>query len=446
MRRYALAAAAFVLLVGCSASVSVGTDAPSGEASAGSSASAPAPSGGATPGASASAGSEASAAPSVGPGFTLVSQNLAEPGRGGFSAVGGLDAVVAAATYTIVSDDDYDVGMVFSTDGGMTWTRGGVITQPALQILSSLMVTEKGVVMVGHSSVKKGDSFVNEALIVAAPAPDYVPEVVDNPPEFAGNVSLISVFKDGTDWVIIGSTDKADRKNIEESNDFPTVWRSADEGSTWSANVLSIPGSQDTPLSSFTLGPDGSWNLFGESYPGSGDQQFNAAWLRSTDSGASFELMYPKAFAGIHDQGARRGVFSASGAIAIDGWDEVTDQGDEVSVAWAAGAGEQIQAIGSPELPVEGGTPPGDFVDGLLWDNETLVMWGSADGSYPMPDVQFWAFDGAQFVPTTTLPGDGELVAVSRILTSAGTALAFGTTGPDKEQRNLGIWAGQLGE
>jgi hypothetical protein len=209
--------------------------------------------------------------------------------------------------------------------------------------------------------------------------------------------------------------------------------------------VLRVKGSSDTPVYSFTLGPDGSWNLFGQSHPGRGDQQFNASWLQSRDSGKSFRLMYPTWFAKNGDQGARFGVFSASGAVAIDGWDEVGESSvTDSSVAWVGSAGEHVQALGNGTIPLRGGAPPGEFLDGLIWDNETLVMWGSADGSYPMREVQFWNSDGSTFVPSTTLPGNGALIGVQHIVNNGRSILAFGTTGPDAHQRYLAVWLGSL--
>jgi hypothetical protein len=451
MRIWPTVAASFLLLTGCTASVSVGTDTGSSDAApptAASPSGAPAlarsPNARSSNSASPSAATGPSAVPSLGPGFTMVSANLASPGINGFSAVSGDANLVAAATFS-VKNDDTDVGLVYSLDGGLTWIRGGDVALPDNQHVDGLMITEQGVVMVGRTSIKKGDRYVDEALILAAPAPDYVPQVVPNPAQFDGDVSLLTAFKEGSDWVIVGSTSKPESKGSTSDNSFPTVWRSADEGSTWSRKVLTVKGSSDTPLYSFTMGPDGSWNLFGESYPASGDQQFNASWVRSTDSGASFQLMYPGAFRKIHDQGSHNGVFSASGAIAIDGWDEIVDSGDQdISVAWVGSSGQSVKSLGDPKIPVQGGTPPGEFESGLLWDNETLVMWGSKDGTYPTPEVQFWAWDGSQFVPATTLPGNGELVGVGRIVSNGDRALLFGSTGPEKDQRNLAVWVGSL--
>jgi hypothetical protein len=268
---------------------------------------------------------------------------------------------------------------------------------------------------------------------------------VPTPKGFRGNVRLNAIFTDATDWVIIGSTSKPEGGRSNGTNDFPTVWRSPDEGTTWSRDVRTVKGSSDTPVYSFTMGPDGSWNLFGQSHPGRGDQQFNASWLQSTDGGTSFHLMYPTWIAKNRDQGGRFGVFPASGAVAVDGWDEVVESSTAgSSMAWVGSAGEHVQALGKGTIPLQGGAPAGEFLDGLIWDNETLVMWGSADGSYPMREVQFWKLDGSTFVPSTTLPGNGSLIGVQHIINNGGSILALGTTGPDASQRNLAVWVGSL--
>jgi hypothetical protein len=425
MRTLAAAAVALVLLTGCSASGDSGSETSSSRALA--------------------SGQGTTAPDPFGPGMTLVGANLAEPGASGFGDVVAKGEFVAASTYTTTGDDT-DVGLVYSPDGGRTWSRGGKVPLPGNQQISGVMVTDTGLVLVGATGTKKGDSYVNEALIVEAAAPDYAPRIVPTPKEFRGNVRLNAIFTDATDWVIIGSTSKPEGGRSKGTHDFPTVWRSPDKGTTWSRDVLRIKGSADTPVYSFTMGPDGSWNLFGQSHPGRGDQQFNASWLQSTDGGTSFRLMYPTWFAKNRDQGARFGVFSASGAVAIDGWDEVDESSaTDSSVAWVGSAGEHIQALGKGTIPLQGGAPPpGEFLDGLIWDNETLVMWGSADGSYPMSEVQFWKFDGSTFVPSTTLPGNGALIGVQHIVDNGGSILAFGTTGPDAHQRNLAVWVGSL--
>lgn len=440
IRTLALATTALLLAAGCSASVTVGPDSSDSAAPA-----APAESAASAP-AESPAGSAEAAPPTLGPGFTLVSSDMGSPGANGFSAVAGGTDVVAGATYTY-TEDDMDVGLAVSRDGGMTWSTSGSVPLPGRQYIDALMVTVDGVVLVGSTTRDKGDTTVNEPLFLAAPAPDFVPQVVPTPDGFRGDVDFVAVFEDGDDWVIVGVTEKPERDGTDDNDDIPTVWRSPDQGATWTRTEVPVPGSPDTPLNAFAFGPDGSWNLVGSADQDSrrGDRQYDAAWLRSTDSGSSFELMDPDSFAGTVDQGSYRLAISPSGAIAIVGWDELVDGGEEISALWAAPAGGPVQRIGQPEVPIEGGTPPGEFLTGVLWDNETLVAWGSPTGEFPMPEVQFWAFDGTGFVPTTTLSGDGDLIVLQRVLTNGDTALLFGTTG-DAEQRNLAVWAGMLGQ
>jgi hypothetical protein len=92
------------------------------------------------------------------------------------------------------------------------------------------MVTDQGVVLVGATGTKKGDNYVNEALIVEATAPDYTPRIVPTPREFRGNVRLNAIFADATDWVIIGSTSKPEGGRSNGTNDFPTVWALSGRG------------------------------------------------------------------------------------------------------------------------------------------------------------------------------------------------------------------------
>lgn len=438
LRTLALATTALLLASGCSASVTVGEDAtegPTSSAPTGSSAPAPALDGdeGAEP-----------AQPTLGPGFTMVSGDLGAPGTNGFSAVAGDAAVVAATTYSY-SEEDLDAGLATSTDGGMTWQLSGPLDLPDGQRFSDLMITDEGIVAVGSSRISRDNRSIDRALIAVAAAPDYQLEEVPTPEEFAGNVELAAVFADGSDWVIIGTTAKRAGKDTTETDEHPTVWRSPDQGATWTRTVVDVKGSSDTPLYGFTLGPDGSWNLYGQSHSDRGDAQFDAAWLRSTDQGSTFQLMYPDQFRRDHDQGATALAFSPSGAVAVLGWDEIVENGDDISVLWAGPAGTAPSVIGDPAIPVQGGTPPDEFLTGVLWDNETLVTWGTSDGSYPASDVQFWSFDGTELIPSTTLPGDGSMVGLQRILTNGEIALLFGSAG-DGEQQNLAVWAGTLGQ
>lgn len=430
--------AATILLTGCSASVSIGTESPGGPAST-----APPATSAPIPSASPDTPEATATQPTLGPGFTLVSSDLGVAGRNGFSTVAGAGDLLAAATYSVTDDDDMDVGLALSQDGGMTWQARGPLDLVDDQYLADVLPTADGLVLVGTTRREKADEMVREALIMVAPAPDFDLQVIPTPEEFTGDVSLTTVFADGSDWVIIGSSYEPAPRKVDGDNASPTVWRSPDEGSTWTRTVIEVAGSSDTIGSGFVLGPDGSWNLFGQSHTDQGDRQFDAAWLRSTDGGASFTLMYPDQLARDTDQGAYSLAFSPSGAMAMSGWDEVVEDGEDISVLWAAPYDSAPQPVGRPEIPVQGGTPPGEFLAGLLWDNETLVAWGSSDGVSPGAEVQFWAFDGSEFAPTTILPGNGELVSLSRVVSNGDLALLFGTSG-DEQQRNLAIWAGTL--
>jgi hypothetical protein len=440
LRTFALATTALLLASGCTASVTGETDSAEGQASS-------APPGSAAPAQPSAESSAAPAQPTLGPGFTLVSGDLGGTGFNNVSAVGGAGDVVAAATY-VNDGEQMDAGMVISTDGGMTWQLRGPVSLPDDQALRGLMLVDQGVVLVGSTTRTLDDGFSRDALIMVAPAPDYELEVIPTPQEFSGDVNLLGVVPDGDDWVILGTTrkGKADSKLITS---VVTVWRSPDEGATWSRTAVEVDGSSDNPVSGFLLGTDGSWNLYGTSYPefggGNGLKQFDASWLRSTDSGATFELMYPRGFSGSLDQNADTMAMSASGAVAFTGWDEVTESGETIAALWAGPAGEPVSRIGDPRVPVQGGTPDGNFLNGVLWDDETLVAWGPSDGLGVSDDVQFWAFDGSQLVPTTALPGNGSQIMVKQSLSNGTLVLLFGSVG-DGEQQNVGVWAGSLAQ
>ena len=431
---------AAVLVAGCSASVSVGdADTAGGSPPAASSSSVP-------PGDAETAASEPAIAsePPVQPGFALVSGGLAQPGFQNVLDAAALGTTVVATTFTRVTDDDVDAGVVYSVDGGGTWAWGGTVTLPGNQYTGSVMLVPQGAVIVGRTSRQVDERSIDEAFIAVAPSPTFVPQQVPLPAEFDGDVTLIGIEDVAGTWVIVGTEDVPKKGAGAETDAKMRIWRSSDEGGSWARQDVVIDGTLDTSLSQFVIAPDGSWNVFGQSGTESGDSQFEGMWVTSTDAGASWQRVDSEAFGGDWDQGAYRGVFAASGAVGIEGWDEVVETGDEVSVVWAAGSGEPVTRLGGGTVPVEGGTPPGAFVDGLLWDNETLVAWGSSDGEWPMADVQFWAFDGAQFVPTTTLPGNGQLISVRLFLRLPDAVLAVGSVGPDAAERDVAVWRGSL--
>ena len=442
MRRVLAIVSIPLLVAGCTISIGGSGDEPAAPAGA----TAGAPSAVDDPTAAPSEDAEAATpAPPASEGFALVSGGLAASGYQSVLDAAASGPTVVASLFTQEDGADVDAGLAFSTDGGATWAWGGTLAQPGDQYATGALIEPEGVILVGTTYTEDGDEELAEAFVALALAPEFVPEAADLPEEFAGSdVHLMDMHNVNGEWIIVGY--QGSRPDADgESDDTPVLWRSADEGATWTKQRIRVAGSSDTPVYGMVVAPDGSWNLYGQSYPDDGNG-FDAAWLRSTDDGASFELVAPGAFSAPSDQGAQQIVFDDTGAVAVRGWDELDEADDEdVSAVWAAGSGEEITRLGTQTLAVAGGTPPGSFLSGLLFDADTLVAWGSPDGSKPSDPVQFWRWEDGEFVPSSTIDGDGSPLSVIRILTDDAVALAFGYVSPDGDEADAGVWRASLG-
>ena len=430
-------------MTGCSASVSVGSASSSGSASA--AASAPASSSSAPereP--STDTSLPASAEPNSGP-FVLVSQGLEKEGAQAALDASANDSAAVASVLSETTADDYDAGIVYSGDGGATWTWGGVLADAGKSYPEAIALVPAGAIMVGTNQVVAGDAVASRAFLAAASAPDFVPRAVEPPEQFAGDdVHLQDVVVVGDEWVVAGYLQgEADASGV--SKQTSVLWRSADQGATWTKQVIDVPGSSDNSIKQLVIAPDGSWNLVGQVVYDKQANQYDPLWLRSTDAGATFDVMSKQELAGPFDQGVTRIVFAADGSAALLGWDEVTDEsGSTASALWTSGPDMTVSRVGTTEVPVVGGTPPGEFIDGILWDGPTLAAWGSPTGDYPMDNVQFWGLIGGQLTQSSMLSGGGTPIAVGRILIGGNTALAFGFSGAQLPEADVAIWRGSI--
>ncbi len=451
MRMVVPVALTAILLAGCSASVSIGDESPNGSTSpSGSATVEPEPSSTAiapiddaptdTPSGSAAPTGAVAAAD-----WQIVSQDLGQDGAQLVFDAAADGSTAVASVLSEVSADDYDAGIVYSQDAGATWAWGGLVADAGQTFPEGILLVADGAVIVGTNQVNKGGGLESRAFVAVAAAPGFEPKEVDLPEQFAGNgVHLQDIVAVDGEWVIAGYTQgKPDDKG--RTRQTAVLWRSSDEGANWTKQVLKVPGGQDTVIKQLVIAPDGTWNAVGQVSSGDLISQYDPMWMTSTDGGKTFTLQGTDVLTGDFDQGANRIAINDDGSVAILGWDEVTDEEHStVSAMWLAVPGHDLARLGDSGVPVAGGTPQGQFLDGILWDEDTLVAWGSADGVYPMPDVQFWALSGGQLEPSATLPGNGTALAVSRILTGGDTVLAFGFTGEDIDQADVGIWRGSL--
>lgn len=369
--------------------------------------------------------------------YTLVSQKLAIKGNERILVADALGDVAAAAVQIERADGTYDVGLVVSRDQGSTWKWSGVVRAKYTQYVRSITVTEQGIVLVGDTSGFSNDQ--STAFIAAAAAPDYALVEVAAPSIFSGNyVHLTDMVVIGKTWFILGQTGF----NAKDGwiRDKAVLWTSSNQGDSWKGRYLDLPVSNDTWASQLVVAPDGSWNIVGQAHdPATGN--YDAAWWQSTDGGISWLRRGEGSMSAEATQSATRIIFSPSGAVAIWGWDEITSPGDEaVSVIWTGKANKSLERLGRYELPVSGGTPPGAFIDGVLFEGETLIAWGRPDGKYPSRSVQFYRYEGGTLNPSTSVDGEGNFVTVDSIVVLTDRALLFGANGPYADELDAGIW------
>jgi hypothetical protein len=349
-----------------------------------------------------------------------------------------------ASVLSQTTAEDYDGGLVFSTDAGSTWTWGGIVAEPGKTFPEAIAATSNGAVMVGTTQTSAQTAVTSQAFITLAAAPDYKPVAIPTPAQFEGeNVHLQDVAVISDVILVVGwEQGKPDASGNAPRTSY--LWRSPDGAKTWTRTKITIPGSSDNSLEQIAFGPDGSWNLIGQAVFGDGKNQYDPVWLKSVDAGATFQPTNQDVFAAPLDQGATHIEFAGDGSAGILGWDEVADgSASRSSALWVSGADQKLERIGTTEVPVSGGTPPGEFIDGILWDNLTLAAWGSPTGSYPMDNVQFWGLTKDGLTQSTMLPGNGTPLAVSHILVGGDEALAFGFTGKDLAGADAAIWKGR---
>jgi hypothetical protein len=434
MRVLVTAALLALSLAGCSAGVSSTDAVPSGSPAPTSTGVPSMASPGATP-ASGSATPAATAGPTA---WTMVGAGLTRSGAQDALAAAREGSTVVASVLTEDTPDDYDAAIVYSLDGGATWAWGGVAASPGRTFPEDVILVDGTAVVVGSTQSGTGATSDSAAFLAVATAPDFALAEKTLPASFdVPGVRLHSIVSVDGSWVVAGYGTGA-----SATEPVSYLWRSDDQGASWDRQQVTIPALTGLAVKQLVIAPDGSWNLVGDGTTGDKIQQFDAVWLRSTDQGRTFTQVSPKAFAAPFDQGASSISFSAEGKAAIVGSEEVTDEhGASVSALWISVPGHGVKRLGNPRVAVKDETPPGEFLFGTVWDDESLVAWGSTTEDYPMSQVQFWTVDSAQLVPTSVLAGDGTPLVVEAILADGDPWLAFGFSG-QLDQADVGVWSG----
>jgi hypothetical protein len=384
----------------------------------------------------------ASASPSpgaAGPGaWSQVSTGLTRPGAQVTFDAARDGQTVVASVLTEDTPGDYDAGIVYSLDDGASWAWGGVVAGPGRTFPEGIMLDGSTAIIVGSTQDGEGDTANSTPFMARAEAPAFALTSVKLPKTFdVPGVRLHSIVSADGEWIVAGY---GIRVAGDKALPIGYLWRSSDQGATWSRSKVTVPGLRGIAVKQIAVAPDGSWNLIGDGTSGDAITQFDAVWLRTVDQGRTFTQVSPKAFSAPFDQGASSISFSAEGKAAIVGTEEVTDEhGASVSALWLSVPGHGVKRMGSPRISVKDETPPGEFLDGVVWDGEEPVAWGSTSGDYPMDDVQLWNLESAKLVPSGQIPGDGTPLAVATMLPGADDWLALGLVG-DLDQADIGVW------
>lgn len=433
MKRLPLVLLALVLTSACTVNIDTGSGSSTGEDSSTSASSAPSLDSSGEPGASISAGW----APA--PGLTNI-MNLDIPGQQSVMGMVVEGDLILASVLDTTNEEDTNMALVYSTDAGATWNDGGALILPESQYPRGLALTDKGLVMVGVTATPGSERTTYSAVLASAAAPNWQLTEVPAGEAFAGDVSLGGVqWIDGT-IVVAGSVKKQVSKNDYDS--VPVLWGTQDYGQNWVKSEVEVSGSTDTSVADFIIAPDGSWNLLGQAYQGgsaNGARQFSVGWLRSVDGGDSFELMYPDALDADYDQGYDAAAFSAD-ASAIVGWDERSEEGEDVSALWTDLAGDFTRVASDGLVPVEGEQPAGEFLSGAVFYKGDLLVWGSPTGDYPTDVIRFWKVTEQGLSPVFDLEGSGVYVSNAQVV-GDGLLLGGMTLGTD---RDPAVWYGTL--
>lgn len=352
----------------------------------------------------------------------------------GTSVVAAVSAVAPAAKDVKEKEQrGIDAGISVSLDSGDNWSQTMFIGLPGDQYFEGMMLLDEGAVMVGRTeNIIDGKKSV-QAYAAIAPQPEFQLQVVTLPEQFEGQARLVDAFADDADWTIVGEVTQ--KGATSETDTFPAIWRSFDQGNTWTKQVVEIEGVDSMKVGDFAIAPDGSLNFFGQSIV---DGEADAAWARSTDGGKAFELVDAQRFAAPGVQAATYGTFSSTGSAGILGYDEAT--GEKVSMVWAASVNGPVTRLGADKVPVAPNTPPGQFLSGVMFDQQALMAWGSTDGVFPSKQVQFWSWNTDKFEPADTMEQEGQLLEVNRFVAGPNTVLAVGAFGPSADKRAFGVW------
>lgn len=363
-------------------------------------------------------------------GFAIVSGDLPTTGTRWAEDGARLGNLAVAALGEERTEANWDVGTAYSTDDGLTWREGGFVRAKHRQYAKDVMLVPDGAVIVGYTELPDFDRY--RAFIVVAPEPDFVPVNVDLPDVFSGNVQLTGVRELDGIWLVTGSVLRPVGDGSYRAS--PTIWRSDDEGGTWDRTVLSVAGMREGLVWAAQFGA--VWHLFGEYVP-AGTEQWEPMWLISWNGGETWSLVDVPRTRGI--QWAFSGVVDDAGNASLVGIDQAVGGDAGSAQVWVGSEEDGLWPLGNPRLQVEGGTPSGPFLDGVVLDGTDVVVWGAPQEGN---GVQFYVRDGPDLYPGTLLTDGRSKVWAYSVLIDATSALVFGEV-TRSDGADVVIWRGE---
>lgn len=347
--------------------------------------------------------------------------------------------------------DSQDVAVATSDDGGRSWRWAARLVEPGDQWVNRVAITPDGAaVLVGYEyepGARAEGGTDNHHGVVWRFEQGRLGRVPATAGQFGlgtGDVDSVILRPDGSLLAVGGYQPGVAVGNDTSVDDVLALWRSADFGRTWStAEVPTLPIS-DVHLCDAVLGPDGALYAAVQTYRGGDTGQFDAGLLRSSDlqtwtAGTGFAADY--------DQSSSDVGVSSDGRIAVLGWDEVVENGEDRSVVWlSTDGGATFTRL--PEPPM---APRPEWAASLTFlpDGRLLVIGTTAPFGETGDPLLLATHDGSTWEPYvldgSSTPED-ERVSVVRGLPDVGLLLAAGTVAPaGGAQRDAVVWTRPLG-
>ena len=296
-------------------------------------------------------------------------------------------SIVLMGGYTFGSTTDGDVNDVWqSTNDGALWTELTANAGWSARVdHSSVVTTDGSIVLMGGYGIH--DDYLNDVWKSTDDGATWT-EMTSNA-AWPGRYSFSSVAMPDGSIVVMGGVGY----NAVVFND---VWRSTDDGATWTEMTPGAGWSARCSQSSVVM-PDGSIVLMGgTSYQGDNPVYRNDVW-RSTDDGATWtEITANAGWSGRANFGA---VTMQDGSILVMGGSPPNNAG--LNDVWRS---TDNGATWTEMTTAASWTPRSDFSSVAMADGSVVLMGGWVSTGNPLNDVWRSTNDGAVWSEMTQGP------------------------------------------